>query len=233
MNLINKIPAAAFAAMLVAANAAAAAGEAEKEPSSAESGVIFRIENINPVKNKDDLVSKCEFFVTAYNRMDKSVEEAVLNLSWTDDVSAKYKVEDGKVKTEKDKEKAKTVITKEVTLKDIAPHKQKSFKEVVDTDKCFLLLDSLEYKVSSCIAEGDNIKIKDNKRVGSGSCAGVFDYVNSQNPEYYSEFKDLSAEELEKMAREESKADTKVVDDLYKNTLDLMKKTTETLDRIK
>lgn len=230
MSLTNKILACSLACgmALVSANVAQA-----YEGTSKEDGVIFRIENIKPIADEEGLTSQCEFYVTVYNRLDRNIKEAELVLSWTDNVAGKYKIENGNLEVERDGEKAKSVITHTVLMKEIAPHQQKSFKETVDTNKCFLLFDRVDYQVPTCIAEGDDIKIKNNKRIGNGSCTGSFDYVNSQNPEYYSEFKDVPESDLEKLAEEQKRQDSEALEELYKQSLEAVDEVAKTLGNIK
>lgn len=235
MSLTNKIIAAGLACGMAftAINAASAATTTATAATSKTEGVIFRIENIKPIKNEEGLVSKCEFFVTVYNRTDRNIKEADLVLSWTDNVDGRYKVANGNLEVEKNDDKAKTVIKKVVSLKDITARQQKSFKDVVDTDKCFLLFDRVDYAVPTCIAEGDDIQIKNNKRMSNGSCTNAFDYVNSQNPEYYSEFKDIPESEMERMAEEQKLQDLKVIDDLFKQSQETIDTVAKKIGRIK
>lgn len=230
MSLINKIVASglAYGMILFSVNAAQAA-----ESTSRGDGIIFRVENIKPVKDEQGLTSQCEFYVTVYNRTDKTVKEADLVLSWKDNISGKYKVGPKDVEVETDEKKVTQIIKQTVKLTDINPHQQKSFKQTVDTDKCYLLFDNVEYSIPVCIAEGDDIKIKNNRRMGNGSCTGVFDYVNTQNPEYYSEFKDIPESELEKEAEEKKKQEAAALESLQKQSLDKIEEVSKILSGIK
>ena len=226
MSLISKIAASglAFGMILSSVNAVQASGGEE---------VIFRVENINPVRNEQGLVSQCEFYVTVYNRMDKAIKEADLILSWKDTVSGKYKLGENSVEVQTDESQMIQTITQNVKLKDIEAHQQKSFKQVVDTDKCYLLFDNVDYKVPVCIAEGDDIKVRNNRRMGNGSCTGSFDYVNTQNPEYYSEFKDIAESDLEKAAEEQKKQDAEALENLHKKSLETIEEVSKILSDIK
>ena len=230
MSLINKIAASGLACgmILFSVNANAAS-----DATSKDNGIIFRVENIETIKNEQGLTTHCEFYVTVYNRTSKAVKEADLVLSWKDDVSGKYRVGDGNVEVVTDQAQVTQTISQNVKLKDIEPHQQKSFKQVVETDKCYLLFDNVEYKVPLCVAEGDEIKVKNNRRMGNGSCTGVFDYVNTQNPEYYSEFKDMPESDLEKAAEEQKKQDEEAMEKLHKETLDTVDEVTKILGDIK
>lgn len=206
--------------------------QAAKETSKRET-VIFRIEDIKPIENDEGVTSQCEFNFTVYNRMEKAIKEANIDLSWADNVAGKYKVNEDKLEVKKDAKKARFLISETVNIKDIAPHQQKSFKFVVDTDKCHVLFDQVEYKVNECIADGDEIKIRNNKREGHGSCANMFDYINSQNPEYYSEFSDVPESELQQISDQRNKQDIQAIEDAYKNSIETLKKASNTLKEIK
>ena len=177
MRIFNKMLLSGLGALTMAAALNPAyADEAKKEEETSDVGaIIFRIENIQPVTNKDGIIDKCNFIVTAFNRMNKAVAEAKLKFSWEDNISGKFSLngQDIKVNTGKD---AKTVVSADVTMSDIASHAQKSFQVSVDTDKCFLLFDNLTYTVESCMNEGEKIQVKNSKVVIQGKgCAGNFD----------------------------------------------------------
>jgi len=234
MSIISKIalPLVAFSSihslMVNTAEARVASDE-----SSIEGAILFRIENIKPITNADGLVDKCSFVITAYNRMDKGVKEAKLRLRWEDNISAKYTISNGAVKTKKADE-AKTVVKSTVVLENIAPHIQKSFESVVETDKCFLLFDNLEYTVKNCVIDGEKQEMRDNKVIRSdGGCEGNFNYVNSKNPEYYSEFKDVPDSVLAKQADDEKKREVSKIEENYKNTMKEIENLGKTLDEIK
>ena len=61
----------------------------------------------------------------------------------------------------------------------------------------------------------------------------AFDYINSQNPEYYSEFKDIPESELEKMAQEQKNQDSQILDDLFRQSMESIEKVSNTLGEIK
>lgn len=214
---------------------AVAEAEAQKtfEKTSEEGAIIFRIEDIKPLTNeKTGLIDKCSFMVTVFNRMDEEVKEATLDFMWRDTIAKKYKIADDDVQVVSKPEEALTLITKTITMEKIKPHRQKSFEEVVETDKCFLLFDQLEYQVKSCITENDKIVIRNNKKIGTGSCGGRFDYINSKNPEYYSEFKDIPESVLQQQAEEEKEAELEGVNKAYDQVLATVDKIDAELDKI-
>ena len=69
--------------------------------------------------------------------------------------------------------------------------------------------------------------------MGNGSCTGAFDYVNTQNPEYYSEFKDIPESELEKQAEEKKKQDAAALESLQKQSLEKIEEVSKILSDMK
>ena len=203
------------------------------EKTSEEGAIIFRIEDIKPLTNeKTGLIDKCSFMVTVFNRMDVEVQEATLDFFWRDTISKKYKIANDDVQAVTKPEDALTIVKKTVTLEKIKPHRQKSFEEIVEMDKCFLLFDQLEYQVKTCIAEGDKVIIRNNQKIGTGSCGNMFDYINSKNPEYYSEFKDIPESVLQQQAEEEKEAELEGVKKSYEDVLKTIEKIDAELDKI-
>lgn len=211
------------------ANAEAAAEADENADSDEETSkpqaVLFRIENIEPLANKDGLTDHCKYMLTVYNRSDKPIKEANMVLTWTDKVSNKYKVENGEVAVNTGKATL-TRINAEVSIDGVAPHKQKSFEQQVKTDKCYLLLDNVSYKVEKCAFENSTGQ-------AAGDCSKIFNYIDSKNPEYYSEFKDVPASVLEKQAEEEKEQELSKINAKIDTMTKTMDETTELLRKIK
>lgn len=232
--MLNKFFMSGLGAVLAFSLIGSAAAEEKKDEATSNAGtIIFRIENIKPIANNDGLINKCTFVVTAFNRMDKAVKEATLNFKWEDNIMGKYVVSGQDIKVNSG-DKAKTVVTTDITLNDIAPHSQKSFESSVDTDKCFLLFDNLNYTVMSCANEGDKVQMKDSKVVGNNEgCKNKFDYIDSKNPEYYSEFKDVPESVIAKQAEDEKVKEVKKINDEYQGALKDFKKIQEVLAEIK
>lgn len=219
-------------ALCLAAPSYAEEKQKEIEKTSDADAILFRIENIKPLTNEDGLTDRCSFLVTVYNRMEKKVEKINMDFRWKDVIAKKYQIVDDEVRPVDDMRDAETYIMKHVELENVFPHQQKSFEEVVTTDKCFLLLDQLEYKVNDCIAEGDKIEVKNNQQTNRGSCLDRFNYINSKNPEYYSEFKDIPDSTLELQAEEAKAHELAGVEEIYKKSLSDLAEVSAELDKI-
>ena len=235
MNMFNKILLSGLGALTVLSLANPAAAEDKKADveTSKANAILFRGENIKPIADKAGLINKCTFMVTAFNRMDKGVREAKLKLNWQDNIAAKYTIENKEIKVNTGKNAA-TNVSAEITLSDIAPHTQKSVEGSVDTDKCFLLFYNLNYTVDSCATEDDKVEMKNSKVVSKGnSCGDKFDYIDSKNPEYYSEFKDVPESVMSKQIEDEKAKEVEKISNDYSDTMNNLKKVGNVLAEIK
>lgn len=233
MSRFNKILLSGTALLMAVSVISPVSAEEKKEASSDAGAIIFRIENIKPIADKDGLINKCNFVVTAFNRMNKGVREAKLNFQWQDNISAKYAVQGQEIKVNS-KDAAKTIVSTEMTMNDIAPHSQKSFEGSVNTDKCFLLFDNLQYNVISCSNEGDKVEMRNSKIVNEeNGCSNNFDYIDSKNPEYYSEFNDVPESVIAQQAEDEKVKEVEKINKDYNDIMESFKKISSTLAEIK
>lgn len=233
MNLNYKIAFTGLAlGCLVTLNAIAAEPEESVKETSDIGAVLFRIENIIPIANQDGLTDQCSFMVTVYNRMNKGLQTADVQLEWLDNISGKYVVNGDQIQVVNGKEADKH-ITKEITIDNVAPHSQKSFAQKVNTDKCYLLLDNLQYSVKSCFMEGQAVQYKDGKAVNGDGCVNNFNYIDSKNPEYYSEFKDVPASVLEKQVEEEKERELSKINKDVDSIMQTLDKAAKELEKIK
>lgn len=235
MNLVNKFITSVFAfglAMCLSTASYAEEKNKEIEKTSDADAILFRVENIKPLANEQGLTDRCSFLVTVYNRMEKKIEKIDLDFRWKDSIAKKYQIVDDDVKVVENMKDAETYINKHIEIEEIYPHQQKSFEQMVETDKCFLLLDQLEYKVNDCVAEGDTIKTRNNQKLNRGSCIDRFNYINSKNPEYYSEFKDVPDSVLEQQAEETKAHELSGIENAYNQAMENLGKVKEELDKI-
>jgi len=195
--------------------------------------ILFKIHDIKPVVDADGVTTSCNYVATFFNRTPTGLRQAKIDLEWTDSISAQYLNDDPMTKLEKTEEpkgaeikdsvkpvkvNPRDVVRATIDVPAIGSLKQFTIEGSVDTDKCFMLFDDVKYNVSSCsVLETETKKVKkaDEKK---DPCANMFQFVNSKNPEYYGEFKEVSYEELkeqkktaEEKEQEEIKAAKEVV----------------------
>ena len=132
-------------------------------------------------------------------------------------------------------EKLGTIVTS-VDMPSLGSYKQASVKASVKTEKCFLLLDNLNYQVGACTMLGQGEDLHSSRRSKAtkddASCANLFEYVDSKNPEYYDEFKNISFSEQERLLSEEKKHDTSDIESVYKEAIKNFEKAESVLGNI-
>lgn len=73
--------------MLAAGAANAQTADAKTPPAHEEEdeAILFKVHDVKPIKNsKGDEVNACDFYVTFYNRSNKDINGAQLDLTWVD-----------------------------------------------------------------------------------------------------------------------------------------------------
>lgn len=212
--------------------------------------VLFKIHDVKPVLNTDGVVSSCSYTVTFFNRTKKAIRQAKIDFGWTDRVSDLYMIEnsaqspmeasDAAPMAPKDKKAggdlvANNEITSSITLPSLGVLKQVSVQGYADTDKCFALLDDVNFKVKECVlltVENSGDLKNDSANDQFNACAGLFAYVDSKNPEYYGEFKEIAYAELQDRAKTEEEQETEQLKTVGKAIDDNIAKTSEYLSSI-
>ena len=186
-----------------------------------QSAVLFKIHDVKPIRDKEGKVTNCEFSATFYNRSDNDVKNVNMELSWEDkaieDVInieknvAKQKMENEysegmatgrKTDPESETEKVNTKVLKtSLKLPNLKPYHQVSLKSRIKSNRCFLLVNDVQFQLKTCDALGKNansINLKGGSANAASSCSNLFKFVNANDPEYYREFKKVSFNEEKK-----------------------------------
>ena len=176
------------------------------EPTTRHNAVIFKVHDVVPV-SQDGIVTGCDFTVTLYNRTDVNFRNFTLNLKWHDTVDERFEFnsyvknilgdkaigEEAKLFGEAEKNKP---LETALNVSAFGVNKQLSLKSHINNEKCYLLLQQASYVVTPC----DIARNSDGGRIASGSdgkeCTGLFQLVDTTNPEYFGEFKPVSATEI-------------------------------------
>ena len=216
--------------------------------------VLFKLHDIKPVENTEGTITHCDFLVTFYNRTTDSLRQAKIDMGWTDEVTERYFAEEDDEKKTSSRTRSNRSsnriaapvlgeITTSVDMPALGSYKQTTFKGSVKTEKCFLLLDNLEFNVSSCSSIGDNANNNENTRNSRRSrvaasrnaseCANLFEYVDSKNPEYYGEFKNISYTEQERLLSDEKKQDISDIEATYEKIVKNFEKAASIINNIK
>ncbi len=213
--------------------------QASEADTSNKEAILFKIHDIVPVKNNEGEVVSCDYKATFYNRSSVNVSGAVLDLNWHDnaiaDVVEQEKQADAKANN-RNINRARSV-TEKTTDKDvntslevpaIAPSTQVEVKSTVNTDRCFLLIEDLNYKVKSC----NSAAVAGNGGRG-GSCAGMFMYVSPKDAQYYLEFKAISVAEQKSAEESEMDKQKKQNDETYRKTMGALEAAGTIISQIK
>ena len=182
------------------------AGLCEAAPKSGEvdnGEVLFKIHDVVPEKDNEGKVLYCNVGATFYNRTKIDIANAAINLSWEDEVIGD--AIDQEERAEKERKRlnsrsaaprygtagftGKTIKTS-IKLPPLKMNQQVSMKTKVDTDRCFLLLNEMDVNVTNCGTASMN------DRVSRQGCDNLFRYVGPKDAEYYTEFKELSPEQM-------------------------------------
>ncbi|MBP5698298.1 MAG: hypothetical protein J6W96_02075 [Alphaproteobacteria bacterium] len=177
----------------------------QKEPSTRNNAVIFKVHEIDPVM-KDGVVTGCDFSVTLYNRTSINFRSFTLNLEWNDVVDERFRFDNymaayldaeeySKQKEFIGSDAGAVSLQTSIAISAFGADKQISIRSHVDSEKCYLMLGNASYRVSPC----DIVRNIDNMNavgINNKECSQLFQFVNTSNPEYFGQFKKLSATEI-------------------------------------
>ena len=125
--------------------------------------VLFKVHDIKPLKNRDGKITNCEFNITFFNRSNKNVDNATVNLTWKDEAIGNV-IEDEKELAKRKMEMenynenggafAEPVsetegitpvsLTTSIRIPPLQPYRQVSLKSKLASDRCFLMLNDAE-----------------------------------------------------------------------------------------
>ena len=205
--------------------------------------ILFKIHEIKPVLNSDGVVVSCEYTATFYNRTPLSLRQAKIDFGWSDHISDLFAIEETPASEEAApqapapaKDEGLGTIRSSVDIPALGSLKQVSVHGTAETDKCFALFDNLKFNVPVCNILGQDSTNDtrrgrvDNEQI---NCAGMFAYVNSQHPEYYGEFKEISYEEQVEREKTQEEKETEMLSNINENINENFEKTNTVIGNIK
>lgn len=216
--------------------------KASEADTSNKEAVLFKIHDIVPVKNNEGEVVSCDYKATFYNRSSVNISGAVLDFVWRDtaisDVVDKEKQEDAKTNNRNINRARSTTeritdkdITTSLEVPAIAPSTQVEVKSSINTDRCFLLIEDVNYKVKSCNSSGS--ASAQGGRSGVSSCSGMFMYVSPKDAQYYLEFKAISVAEQKSAEENEMDKQKKQNNETYRKVMGALDATNSIISHIK
>ncbi|MBQ2885523.1 MAG: hypothetical protein IJE43_17495 [Alphaproteobacteria bacterium] len=211
----------------------------EIEPTTRDNAVIFKIHDIKPVDN-EGVVTGCDFLLTLYNRTSVNFRSFTINLDWFDAVESEFKfdkyvenvigVEELKKQQEflGDKFETKPLQTA-ITVNAFGADTQISVKSHIDSEKCYLLLKEANFTVTPC----DIVRSADNMGgASSQDCTPLFQLVDTSNPEYFGQFKNISATELAMRSKDSENRELSDIDLVINKIVENMGASGKTLEEI-
>lgn len=207
-----------------------------QSPTIENEAILFRINEITPVLNADKNVYACDFSTTFYNNSENGISGASLDLTWednslediiSDEMKGNMESRDRRINSVTARSNPST-ISLSLEVPAIKSLGQSLIKSRIQTDRCFLLLNDPSMKVKSCRINVPEESARARSSSSENICANLFKYVSPKDPEYYSDFKENSAEaDARKMSiKEKNKADieqeyNKAVSEFEKASLSL------------
>lgn len=201
-----------FLAILLAgtgfiSSASAATASQATTPTTRGDAVIFKIHDIIPTDD-NGIVTGCDFTLSLYNRTAINFRNFTLNLNWQDTVDERFQfdryiatvMDADELADQKDlldKESISKPVQTAITINAFGANKQLSVKSHLDSEKCYLLLRDANFTVTPCDiarsmdnAEGFTMGDKGKE------CTALFQFVSTNNPEYFGQFSNTSATEI-------------------------------------
>lgn len=221
---------------------------AQEMTSSKSEAVLFKIHDIKPVMDSEGIVKSCEYTATFYNRTHVVIRQAKIDLLWQDNITKLFPLEQKEENTEvKDIKNAEAPVApaeegekiqSSLNIPSLNPYKQVTLQGNVSTDKCFALFDNLTFQVSECntlnTEESTNARVnRANDAKNQNVCSSLFTYVDSKNPEYYDEFKEISYEEEVSNAKAAETKETSMIEKAESEIVSNIEKVKEVLAKIK
>ena len=246
MRKYNKFFTALIFALMFANQAFSAATDSSKtqnvnaaEPTTRDNAVIFKIHDIKPVDN-EGVVTGCDFLLTLYNRTAVNFRSFTINLDWIDEVESSFRFDKylesviGFEEMRKQKEYLGEKFESEplrtaITVNAFGADTQISVKSHIDSEKCYLLLKEASFNVTPC----DIVRSIDNMTTSaSQDCTNLFQMVDTSNPEYFGQFKNVSATELAMKKRESESRELSDIDLVINKIVENMGASGDTLAEI-
>ena len=218
---------------------------ANAQSAQTEDALLFKIHDITPVKNNEGEVIACDFNTTVFNRSAYTLKDAELDLSWKD-TTIEGVVEDekkqdaasnrrtgGRAYSETERSTATDVSTA-VSISTLRPQRQVTINSRINTDRCFLLIEDVNFNVKSCNVEGLSARGAGRTTGAAGSpCGRLFKFVSPADPQFYLEFKEISVDEQRAQEKVEREKSISEIDRLYRETLDALESAGSIISSIK
>lgn len=167
---------------------------------NSKSEILFKIHDVKPNKDDKGFVKDCGYSLTVYNRTNHDIDKAAIDVSWADNEGNQVieqdivkdkdgnSIFDGRMATKN------KVISAFIDIPRTSAFEQVTLNLAAKTEKCYLLMGDVKFRVTSCkMIDKDATSKK--SIIKQETCAGMFKFISSTNPEYYKEFQPVSHED--------------------------------------
>lgn len=198
----------------------------KEAPSTRPDAVIFKVHEVTPVA-EDGMVTGCDFTVTLYNRTSVNFRTFTLNLDWKDvvDETIKFDTYVSNIINKEEAEmfknivandkKATTPLNAKITVNAFGADKQISVRSHIDTERCYLMLNNATFSVTPCEMVKVGVSTGGGNTSGEKSnCTNLFELVDTSNPEYFGQFKKISATDEQEQNIQQQKSELSSIDDI-------------------
>ena len=221
-----------------AANSSAATAGA-KDPAKVEKivdeAILFKVQEISPVKNSDGKVTSCDYTLVFFNRSNNNLSGATIDLIWEDKSLNELSKESS---TEKQANRTyggsygrndENQIQASIEVPDTRALQQSVIRSRIQSDRCFVLMEEMTVKPRSCNME----LLSESGGRSTKSCGKMFRYVAPNSLDYYKEFTAETPAEIAKKTLSKKEKIQQEINTEYTKTISEFNKASKELAEIK
>ncbi|MDD4556860.1 MAG: hypothetical protein PHE89_06010 [Alphaproteobacteria bacterium] len=206
------------------------AQQAESSAAINDEAILFKIQDINPVKNSDGVITSCDFLAVFFNRTPNTLNGASLELSWQDKSIDELENFDKK-NTNKSRNTRSIApkISASIELSSIKSLKQVAVRSRLQSENCFVLMEEVSVQSRSCTME----MVSSSGGKATKQCGKMFLYVAPTDVAYYQEFSSESPAEEAKKALNAREKVREEINASYNETVSEFTKASKLISEIK
>lgn len=212
-----------------AVNPSAPAAKAQVQEKITDEAILFKVQDINPVKNSDGKVTSCDYTIVFFNRSNNNLSGATIDLIWEDKSIDELTKETPNNARNYGGRADENKLQASIEIPDTRSLQQTVVRSRLQSDSCFVLLEEMSVKPRSCNME----LVSESGGRTAKSCGNLFRYVAPNSLDYYREFTtETPAEEAKKSLTRREKIQQEINSE-YTRTVDEFNKASKELSEIK
>ncbi|MFV0626901.1 MAG: hypothetical protein ACK5N8_06110 [Alphaproteobacteria bacterium] len=124
----------------------------------ADEAILFKIQDISPVKNSDGKVTSCDYSAVFFNRTNDTLTGASLDFIWEDKTLEELAnedkpAEDQRARSYNNRTTDENKISSSIEISNIKSLRQATIRSRIQSDRCFVLMEEMTVKPKSCTME--------------------------------------------------------------------------------